>query len=132
MSPVRVTVNVDRVLPHTLIEGDRGSGKTTEAIALAAEWQDAGYTVIFVVPQAHHVEHLFPMMFDTLDTSKLALDMSRVEIWTYDHVAEGGLRGMDPMDHVLILEEVGLARESTLGRVLAHHGESVVGRTLSW
>lgn len=54
----------------------RGGGKTTAAIEEAALAQDEGVElVVFVVPEARWVNHLYDMMIDVLD-------MSRVQIWT--------------------------------------------------
>ena len=57
------------------IQGDRGTGRTTKLIEVAAELQDEGYGVIYAVPQESWIDHLFPMMQDVLD-------MSRVEVHT--------------------------------------------------
>lgn len=119
---MQITTDTDRPLPHTLIVGDRGEGKTTEAVALAADWQDAGYEVIFLVPEARHVDVLYPLLVETLD-------MSRVQVWTVNGAVDR-LRGFS--NTVFIIEDTDRIYEKTLEEVNEAFGPWIVGRTLTW
>lgn len=82
----------------------RGPYKTTKAVEAAAAEQDAGREVIFIVPEAKWVNHLYPLFVETLDMSRVMIytqgqvNLTRgtlasiivedLHLWNFEHVQE--------------------------------------------
>lgn len=82
----------------------RGPYRTTKAVEAAAAEQDAGKEVIFIVPEARWLAHLYPLFVETLDMSRVMIytqgqvNLTRgttasiivedLHLWNFEHVQE--------------------------------------------
>lgn len=56
------------------IVGPRRSGRSTQLILEAARLQDEGYSVLIAVPEARYINHLYPLIVEHLDPSRVILE----------------------------------------------------------
>ena len=98
---------------HIVIDGPPSSGRTRQAIDLAAELQDHGCSVAFVVPNAQYLNHLFPRLAETLDMSRVAV------------VTQGKLRFLRGDESLIIAEDYDRWEDGPRKELWALHSDKV-------
>lgn len=124
----------------TLFTG-RISGKTTKVIEEAATAQDEGCSmVVIVVPKADHLHHMYDMMVEQLDMSRVVVmsaadaTMSQVTVATrqmvLDKKASKGLSGLfkkvyKPAPKFIIVDDADMIPPMVYARLIDSCGKNI-------